>query len=126
VSDQRERALEICEVQPSAELCFPFGEATAVFKLGGKIFAWISLDGTPGAMNLKIEPELMGLLTQHPAIRPGRYTDHRNWVTVTLDGTVPDQMLTELIEDSHAVVFSGLPRRVRATLATPDQIVSGT
>ena len=50
---------------------------------------------------------------QHPAIRPGYHMNKRHWVTVTLDGSVPAQLLVELVEDSYDLVVDRLPRARR-------------
>jgi len=120
-SSQRDRILDTCTAQPAAAETFPFGEDVAVFKVGGKIFALVSLYNIPGTISLKIEPELMEMLTQHPAIRPGYHLNKKYWITIILDGTVPNQMAAELIEDSHGIVFSSLTRRTRAALGSPEQ-----
>jgi hypothetical protein len=36
--------------------------------------------------------------------------------TITLDGSLPDQLVRDLIEDSYDLVVSALPKRVRAQL----------
>ncbi len=36
---------------------------------------------------------------------------------MTLDGSVPEKLLAELIEDSHALVVASLPRSRQAGLA---------
>ena len=40
----------------------------------------------------------------------------KHWNTVTLDGSVPDDVLAEMIAASHALVVSGLPRAARPPL----------
>ena len=35
---------------------YPFGDEAAVFKVGGKMFALVSLTGEPGSVNLKCDP----------------------------------------------------------------------
>ena len=40
----------------------------------------------------------------------------RHWNTVVLDGTVPDDVLTEMIGNSYALVVRGLPRIARQLL----------
>jgi predicted DNA-binding protein (MmcQ/YjbR family) len=115
--DQREVVLGVCGGQPGAVLSYPFGNGVAVFKLAGKMFALVSLSGTPGAVSVKVEPELgRTLVASHRAINPGYHLNKAHWVTVTLDGSVGLPMVTGLIEDSHELVLAGLPRAVRATL----------
>ena len=106
-----------CLVQRTSrrQLTHPFGDDTAVFKVGGKMFAVLPLVGEPGSVNLKVEPELgRSLVHDYPAITPGYHMNKRHWVTVQLDGTIPEKALRNLIEDSHDLVVAGLPAKVRA------------
>jgi len=84
------------------------------------MFALVSLSGTPGALSVKQEPELArALVASHAAIVPGYHLDKRHWVTVTLDGSIDPDVVIWLIEDSHELVLTSLPRRVRATVLGP-------
>ncbi|MGH3312943.1 MAG: MmcQ/YjbR family DNA-binding protein [Streptomyces sp.] len=99
---------------------FPFNPEVSVFKVGGKLFALSALDGHPLEVSVKCEPELaVQLRTAHEAIRPGYHLNKRHWNTLTLDGTLPDDMVREMIEDSWDLVVAGLPRRERLLLDRP-------
>ncbi|MGZ4386411.1 MAG: MmcQ/YjbR family DNA-binding protein [Gaiellaceae bacterium] len=96
---------------------FPFGPETSVFKVGGKIFALSALSARPLSVSLKCEPELaVELRASYAAVRPGYHLNKRHWNTITLDGSLPDETLRDLIEDSYALVAEGLPRARRAEL----------
>ena len=96
---------------------FPFGPETSVFKVGGKMFALSALERRPLQVSLKCEPDLADQLRRaHEAISPGYHLNKRHWNTVTLDGSLPDRMVRDLIEDSYDLVVAGLPRAKRATL----------
>jgi predicted DNA-binding protein (MmcQ/YjbR family) len=96
---------------------FPFGPRTSVFKVGGKMFALSALSRTPLEVSLKCEPELaIELRGSYAAIRPGYHLSKRHWNTITLDGSLPDQLVRDLIEDSYDLVVSALPRRTRERL----------
>jgi predicted DNA-binding protein (MmcQ/YjbR family) len=96
---------------------FPFGPETSVFKVGGKMFALSRLERRPLQVSLKCEPDLADQLRRaHEAISPGYHLNKRHWNTVTLDGSLPDRMVRDLIEDSYDLVVAGLPRAKRATL----------
>lgn len=96
---------------------FPFGPETSVFKVAGKLFALSALDRMPLQVSLKCEPELAEQLRAgYPAIRPGYHLNKRHWNTVTLDGSVPEELVRDLVEDSYDLVVSALPKRVRAQL----------
>jgi predicted DNA-binding protein (MmcQ/YjbR family) len=103
-----------CRQQPGAIEDFPFGPETSVFKVGGKIFALSTLDRTPLSVSVKCEPELaVDLRRTYPAIRPGYHLNKRHWNTITLDGSLDDQLVRDLVEDSYDLVVSALPKRVR-------------
>jgi predicted DNA-binding protein (MmcQ/YjbR family) len=96
---------------------FPFGPETSVFKVGGKMFALSRLERRPLQVSLKCDPELAGhLRLAHDAINPGYHLNKRHWNTVTLDGSLPDGMVRDLVEDSYDAVVAGLPRAKRAAL----------
>lgn len=96
---------------------FPFNPETSVFKVGGKMFALSALDADPLSVSLKCEPELAERLrAQHPAITGGYHLNKRHWNTVLLDGSVPDAMIRDLIEDSYDLVVSSLTRDARRSL----------
>jgi predicted DNA-binding protein (MmcQ/YjbR family) len=106
-----------CLAQTGSVEEFPFGPATSVFKVGGKVFAISALDRVPLEVSVKCEPELaVELRGTYPAIRPGYHLNKRHWNTVTLDGTLPDRLVRDLIEDSYDLVVSALPKRTRTRL----------
>ena len=112
------RALrECCLDKPGAVEDFPFSPGMSVFKVGGKVFAISGLERTPLEVSLKCEPELaVSLRESYEAIRPGYHLNKRHWNTVTLDGSLPDKLVRDLVEDSYDLVVSGLPKRVQAEL----------
>jgi predicted DNA-binding protein (MmcQ/YjbR family) len=100
-----------------AEETFPFGPENSVFKVAGKVFALSRLDGDPLRISLKCEPALAEQLrVSHAAIIPGYHLNKRHWNTVILDGSLADDVVGDLIEDSYDLVVSGLPRKGRAAL----------
>jgi predicted DNA-binding protein (MmcQ/YjbR family) len=81
------------------------------------VFALSALDRTPLEVSLKCDPGLaVELRTTYPAIRPGYHLNKRHWNTVTLDGSLPDRLVRDLVEDSYDLVVSARPKRVREQL----------
>jgi predicted DNA-binding protein (MmcQ/YjbR family) len=106
-----------CLRMPGATEDFPFNPETSVFKVGGKVFAITALESRPLSVALKCEPGLAEQLrADYPAITPGYHLNKRHWNTVVLDGSLPDRMVRDLIEDSYDLVVAGLPRAVRDAL----------
>jgi predicted DNA-binding protein (MmcQ/YjbR family) len=96
---------------------FPFGAETSVFKVAGKMFAITALARRPLQVSLKCEPPLAEQLREaYPAIRPGYHLNKRHWNTVTVDGSISDQMLRDMVEDSYDLVVSQLPQSARGAL----------
>src|SRR3954468_24480669 len=100
-----------------AEETFPFGPETSVFKVAGKMFALSRLGADSLRVSLKCEPELAEALRgAHDAVLPGYHLNKRHWNTVILDGSLPDQMVKDMIEDSYDLVVANLPAARRAAL----------
>jgi predicted DNA-binding protein (MmcQ/YjbR family) len=109
---------EHCLTFPGSEETFPFGVETSVFKVAGKMFALSRLESDPPLrVSLKCEPLLAEQLREvHAAVLPGYHLNKRHWNTVVLDGSLPDQMVREMIEDSYDLVVSGLSAARRRAL----------
>lgn len=85
-----------------------------MFKVGGKMFAVSHLDAKPLQVSLKCDPEIaLQLRARYPAIVPGYHLNKRHWNTVTIDGSLPDQMLSEMLTDSYDLVVASLPKARR-------------
>jgi predicted DNA-binding protein (MmcQ/YjbR family) len=94
----------------------PFDENTLAFRVGGKIFALMDVDLFT-SVNLKCDPErAVELRERHAGITPGYHMNKRHWNTVITDGSVPDRLLLELAEHSHALVMASLPKKLREQL----------
>ena len=103
-----------CLALPGAVEEFPFGDEVSVFKVGGKMFALSALDGTPLEISVKCDPDIARQLrAAHQAIRPGYHLNKRHWNTITLDGALPDQMVTDMLTDSYDLVVASLPKARR-------------
>lgn len=110
----RDELLTLLTGMPGAVEDYPFGDEVAVFKVGGKMFALVSLDGEPGVVNLKCDPALaLQLREEYAAVRPGYHQDKRHWNSVDLDGSLDDEELRELVHHSYDLVVGSLPRAKR-------------
>jgi predicted DNA-binding protein (MmcQ/YjbR family) len=96
--------------------CMPFDDMTLVFKLGGKMFALLSLD-TDHALNLKCEPERAIELREHyDAITPGYHMNKKHWNTISLDGRLNTSLIKELVDHSYELIKESLPLKIRKEL----------
>lgn len=95
----------ICASQAGAAETYPFGPNTAVYKVDGRMFALIPRDADPPRINLKCDPDWSEVLRNaYPAVQPGYHQNKKHWNTVTLDGSIPDDEIVELIEHSYELV----------------------
>jgi predicted DNA-binding protein (MmcQ/YjbR family) len=115
----RDRVIAACSAKPGSAEDYPFGDEVAVFKVVGKMFALVTLGPSPGSVSLKCDPDLAaGLRRRYAAITAGYHLHKRHWNTVTLDGSVPEAELLDLIDHSYELVVARLPRAERDKLNT--------
>jgi len=99
---------------------FPFRPDLSVFKVSGKVFALAPLKSKPLRVSLKCDPVIAEQLRDtYPAIRPGYHLNKRHWNTVDVDGSFPDRLVLDMIEDSYDLVVAGLPKKAQAELGWP-------
>ena len=95
-----------------AEASYPFGPEALVYKVRGKMFALVSQDDKP-SVTLKCTPEDGELLVgQFAAVKPGYHLNKRHWMTISLSGDLPGELLFGLAD--HLVV--GVAGKVLKTL----------
>ena len=110
----RDALLELLTEMPGAVEDYPFGDEVSVFKVGGKMFALVSLEGEQGFVTLKCDPALaLELRDRHAAVRPGYHSNKKHWNSVDLDGSLDPEELREMVEHSYQLVVGGLPKRLR-------------
>lgn len=108
-----------CEAKQGATLDYPFGPDAAVFKVAGKMFALVAMDGPPDYVTLKAVPEEAAeLRDMHDFIREGYYMNKRHWITVDIEKETPAWLVEDLVEDSYDLVVSKLPKRIQVELGT--------
>ena len=106
------------QTKQGASGSYPFGPGALVFKVAEKMFALLTEDEDPLAVNLKCDPdEALALRAAYPdSILPAYHMNKRHWNTLVLDGSLPDDVVAELIDQSYELVVSGLPRTAREKL----------
>ncbi|GAB4509550.1 MAG: MmcQ/YjbR family DNA-binding protein [Anaerolineae bacterium] len=109
-----------CGGRKGAEETFPFDATTLVFKVMGKMFALMPTDtpdDQPQTISLKCDPALAQVLRQtYAAVQPGYHLNKQHWNTVTLDGTIPDDEICDMIDHSYTLIVKSLKKADRATL----------
>ena len=108
-----EEVRQICIAKRGVTEGFPFDEVTLVLKVGGKIFALLSLDREP-SVNLKCDPEkAIDLRERYEDIIPGYHMNKKHWNTVMLERNLQDSLIAEMINHSYDLVLASLPLKVQ-------------
>ena len=69
------------------------------------------------SINLKCDPEQAAeLREQYPAVLPGYHMNKKHWNTVLMDGSLPDKLVKNWIDNSYNLVVASLPAKVKAEL----------
>ncbi len=102
-----------CLNQVGAVEEFPFGPEAQVYKVMGRMFALLPVD-EPLRISLKCDPTLAEILREsYPAVQPGYYLNKQHWNTVTVDGSIPDEEILDMMDDSYNLVVKKLSRKDR-------------
>lgn len=64
-------------------------------------------DETVEIVNLKVKEEKLDDLLKVPGIYPAYHMKKNSWISITLDGSVNDGLLTELIDESRTFAVNG-------------------
>jgi predicted DNA-binding protein (MmcQ/YjbR family) len=95
---------------------FPFGEDTLVFKVMGKMFTLTGIEHFD-SINLKVDPEEgVQLQERYPSVSPGYHMNKRHWITVLMDGGVPDKLILKWIDQSYELVIASLTKKQKSAL----------
>ncbi|MBN2012466.1 MmcQ/YjbR family DNA-binding protein [candidate division KSB1 bacterium] len=99
------------KAKPGAYEDMPFGPDALVTKVMKKMFCLIAWESEPFSISLKCDPEYAQTLrSMYPAIIPGYHFNKDHWNTITIDGSIPDELICEMIDDSYQLVVSKLPK----------------
>lgn len=102
---------------PGAEEETPFGPDVLVYKVCGKMFGLIAWEDDPLNINLKCDPEQSDFLRQeYAAINPGYHMNKKHWNTLTLDGSIPEDLVQDLVRHSYELVIKSLSKQKRDSL----------
>jgi predicted DNA-binding protein (MmcQ/YjbR family) len=105
-----------CLSLPATSVHTPWSESR-VFKVGGKMFAMIVMDGSkPSGVWFKAGEASFRILTRVKGIAPCPYLARAYWVA--MDGLKPlkPKELREYLTRAHGLVAAGLSKRKRASL----------
>lgn len=104
----------ICEYldgKPAARRDMPFGPDVLVFKVLDRMFALVAWQEEPLTISLKADPiDAVILRKQYRVVKPGYHLHKKHWNTVTLDGSIPDDEVRLMIDDSYDLVVQRMTR----------------
>ena len=110
---------QYCLSKKGVEETLPFGPDVLVYKVAGKIFLLCPLDSGEFQFNVKCEPELaIELREQYTCVLPGYHMSKKHWNTVLIDGSIPDKLLCQWIDESYQLVVGGLTKIQKTALET--------
>lgn len=89
------------------------------YLVGGKMFCAVCHDDNGGDVyiTMKLEP-LRGefLRSQFEDVIPGFYMNKTHWNSVKAQGSVPEDILRDMLSESYRLVAGGLPKKMRLAL----------
>ncbi len=69
------------------------------------------------SINLKVEPEMgIELRERYSAVLEAYHMNKKHWITVLMDGELPDRLLVQWIDNSYNLVVSGLTKSQKSAL----------
>lgn len=94
-----------------SEGSYPFNPEALVFKVMGKMFALVSQKEKIPRVTLKCAPaDGEVLVSQYASVIPGYYMNKKHWITISLTGELPEEMLLDLANGSYELVVSKLTK----------------
>lgn len=101
---------------PHATMTRQWGD-NLVFKLAGKMFFMISLDGEMiESLACKCSPLDFQRLGEIEGIRPAPYLARASWVQIEDLAALSEEALGQCIRSSYDLVRARLPKKIQATL----------
>ena len=108
---------------PGAELSIKWGD-DHIYQVGGKMFAGLGpkpKKGEDHGISFKADDMGFDILTKKRGITPARYLARAKWVSLDTLNRLPDKQLTAYLTRAHAIVASGLSKKLRASLGIAEQ-----
>ncbi|HOF33323.1 MAG TPA: MmcQ/YjbR family DNA-binding protein [Spirochaetota bacterium] len=102
-----------CIKKPGSTEDFPFDFDILVIRLSVKIYLLTDIKTVPLKINLKCDPDNALYLREHykDKILPGHHMNKKHWNTVIIDGSIPENEIYKMIDESYSLVYKGLNRK---------------
>lgn len=106
-----EQIRDYCLQKPGATEDQAFGPDGLLFRVNGKIFAYLNLE-RPDCVTLKCQPDhAIALRDRYNGVSGAWHWNKRHWNDVRLDADVPDDVILSLVDHSYEEVVRGLPKK---------------
>lgn len=105
--NDRRVLIDYCMTFSGAYEDYPFHDAnwTVMRAANRKMFAAIYERNGFLQLNVKCDPMEADLLRSvYPSVNPAYHMNKQHWNTVTMDGTVPEEEILQMIQKSYALV----------------------
>ncbi len=108
---------EYCLAKPLVTEDMAFGPGGVLFRVYGKIFAYIDLE-RPYLVVTKCNPDrAISLRDRYAGITGAWHWNKRYWNDVRFDADVPDELILELVDHSLDEVLKKLPKKLQVEYA---------
>ena len=78
-----------------------------------KAFLWVYEKDGLIRINVKVSPESRDLFrSAYPSVLPGWHQNKEHWNTVILDGTIPENVLQDMIAESYELITDSPAKRI--------------
>ena len=109
-----EEVREYCLSLKNTTECFPFDDVCLVFKVEGKMFGLIPLDGEEGAISIKCNTDhVEDLRERFNAVEPAYHFNKKYWNTIFLERDMQDKDIKKWIHHSYREVIAKLPKKIQ-------------
>jgi predicted DNA-binding protein (MmcQ/YjbR family) len=109
----------VCLALPHTTETVQWGD-DLVFKVGGKMYAVVPLEAaaanTKALLSFKCTKEGFEELVERPGIIPAPYLARAHWVSLEDAGAMTKTEMKKRLAEAYAIVFSGLPKKVKSAL----------
>ena len=99
------------ESPESAVLRHPNGKWYAVLMQVEKSKLGLEGDTKVDIIDVKCDPDMVGLLTETYGCLPGYHMNKKYWISIYFNQDVPDNKIKELIKQSYDIVYQSLPKK---------------
>lgn len=104
-----------CMAKKGVETDYKEEWAATRYMLAGKMFAMRGgdKDGKP-ILTMKLDPAFSDYLRrEYEEVVPGYYMNKLHWSSLYLEGTVPDEVVRDMIDRSYEALLGGLSKKMQ-------------